>query len=78
LGSTVFAYLWFTSRYIPRALAAFGIFASLVVTVVTPAIMAFPALGAVPIPVYFAPIFIFEVSLGFWLLLKHIGTPPGH
>ena len=72
LGSTVFAYLWFQSRYIPRVLAAWGIFASLVVTIVTLAIMVFPRLAAVVIPAYFAPIFIFEVTLGFWLLIKGI------
>ena len=72
LGSTVFAYLWFKSRYIPRALAAWGIFSSLVVAIVTLAIMVFPSLAAVVIPVYFAPIFIFEVTLGLWLLLKGI------
>ena len=62
LGSTVFAYLWFKSRYIPRALAAWGIFSSLVVVVVTLAIMVFPSLANVVVPVYFAPIFIFEVG----------------
>src|SRR5712691_8818982 len=72
LGSTVFAYLWFKSRYIPRALAAWGIFSSLVVAIVTLAIMVFPGLAAVVIPVYFAPIFIFEVGLGLWLLVKGI------
>ena len=75
LGSTVFAYLWFKSRYIPRALAAWGIFSSLVVAIVTLAIMVFPSLAAVVIPVYFAPIFIFEVTLGFWLLVKGIQAP---
>ena len=75
LGSTMFAYLWFESRYIPRALAAWGIFSSLVVTIVTLAIMVFPGLAAVVIPVYFAPIFVFEVTLGFWLLVKGIRAP---
>jgi Domain of unknown function (DUF4386) len=75
LGSTVFAYLWFKSRYIPRALAAWGIFSSLVVAIVTLAIMVFPSLAAVVIPVYFEPIFIFEVTLGFWLLVKGIRAP---
>jgi Domain of unknown function (DUF4386) len=75
LGSTVFAYLWFKSRYIPRGLAALGIFSSLVVAIVTLAIMVFPGLAAVVIPVYFAPIFIFEVTLGFWLLIKGVQAP---
>src|SRR5207247_9587787 len=42
LGSSVFGYLWFKSRYIPRALAAWGIFSSLVVAIVTLGIMVFP------------------------------------
>jgi hypothetical protein len=46
LGSTVFADLWFKSRYIPRALAAWGIFSSLVAAIVTLAIMVFPSLAA--------------------------------
>jgi hypothetical protein len=71
LGSTVFAYLWFKSRYIPRALAAWGIFSSLVLAIVTLAIMVFPSLVAVVIPIYFVPIFIFEVTLGFWLLREY-------
>jgi len=78
LGSTVFAYLWFKSRYIPRALAAWGIFSSLVVAIVTLAIMVFPSLAAVVIPIYFVPIFIFEVTLGIWLLVKGIGLVPVH
>jgi hypothetical protein len=75
LGSTVFSYLWFKSRYIPRGLAAWGIFSSLVVAIVTLAIMVFPTLAAVVIPIYFAPIFIFEVALGLWLLVKGIQAP---
>ncbi len=75
LGSTVFSYLWFKSRYIPRGLAAWGIFSSLVVAIVTLAIMVFPGFAAVMIPVYFAPIFIFEVILGIWLLVKGIRAP---
>src|SRR5882672_6605282 len=54
LGSTVFAYLWFTSRYIPRALAGLGLFSSMLVAIVTPAVMAIPSLGAIVIPLYFA------------------------
>jgi hypothetical protein len=38
-------------------------------------IMVFPGLAAFVIPVYFAPIFIFEVTLGLWLLVKGIRAP---
>jgi hypothetical protein len=76
LGSTVFSYLWLKSRYIPRALAAWGIFSSLVLALVTMAIMVFPRLGAMGLT-YMAPMFIYEVGLGLWLLIKGLRTPIG-
>ncbi len=75
LGSIASAYLWLQSRYIPRGLAAWGIFSSLLVAIVTLAIMVFPRWAAVVVPVYFAPIFLFEVTLGVWLLVKGIRAP---
>jgi Domain of unknown function (DUF4386) len=75
LGSSVFAYLWLKSRYIPRGLAAWGIFSSLVVAIVTLAIMVIPSLTDIVGLSYFGPIFIFEVALGFWLVVKGIRTP---
>jgi hypothetical protein len=75
LGSTAFACLWLKSRYIPRALAAWGIFSSLVVATVALAIMVFPGLVAAVGLFYFAPIFIFEVTLGIWLLVKGLRAP---
>lgn len=75
LGSTVFAYLWLKSRYIPRGLAAWGIFSSLVLAIGILGIMVFPDLASVVGPAYWAPLFIFEVTLGFWLLVKGIRAP---
>ncbi len=75
LGSTVFAYLWFKSRYIPRALAVLGVFSSLLVASVTLAILVFPSLAAAVIPAYFVPILLFEVTLGIWLLARGIRPP---
>ena len=72
LGSTVFGYLWFKSRYIPPGFAAWGIFASLLVAIVTLAMMVFPGLAPVVTPAYFVPIMIFEIALGLWLLVKGI------
>ena len=74
LGSTVFSYLWFKSRYIPRALAAWGIFSSLVLALVTLAIMVFPGLGSIGLT-YMMPLGIYEVGLGLWLLIKGIKAP---
>lgn len=75
LGSAVFSYLWLRSRYIPRALAAWGIFSSLVLAGVTLAIMVFPTLGQVLGLTYMAPMGIYEVGLGIWLLVRGIRTP---
>jgi hypothetical protein len=70
LGSTVFAYLLLKSGYVPRALAAWGIFASLVLAVVTLAILVFPGLGRVLGLSYMGPMGLYEVGLGTWLLVK--------
>ena len=70
LGSTVFSYLWFQSHYIPRALAAWGVFSSLLVATGSFALLIFPSFEKVLLPTYFTPIFIFEVTMGFWLLLR--------
>jgi hypothetical protein len=75
LGSAVFAYLWFKSRYIPRGLAAWGIFASLVLAIGILLLMVFPGLTSVVGPAYWAPLFIFEVTLGVLLLVKGIRVP---
>jgi hypothetical protein len=75
LGSTLFSYLWLRSRYIPRALAALGIFASLLVVTVNLVILVFPDVARVAIPLNFAPLAIFEVTTGIWLLARGIQPP---
>lgn len=75
LGSTVFSYLFFKSRYIPRWLAAWGLFASSILALVTLALMIYPQLSAFVVPAYFAPMFLLEVILGGWLLFKGIRSP---
>ena len=71
LGSTVFSLLWLKSRYVPRAIAGWGIFASLVLAFGTIAVMLFPRLSAIGMS-YMAPMFFYEVGLGLWLLVKGI------
>ena len=71
LGSTLFSYLWFQPRYIPRVIAAWGMFASSLMASVTLAMMVFPALSALGLT-YMAPMGIYEFTLGFWLLVKGI------
>lgn len=74
LGSAVFSYLWFQSRYVPRLLAGWGIFASLALAIGTMIIMVFPGVAAIGMT-YMAPLFLYEVGLGLWLLVKGIRAP---
>ena len=78
LGSTVFCYLWFKSRYIPRLLAAGGILASLVPTFIPLSTIVFASLADAPLRRARSgiPIAIFEVILGLWLLIKGLHLPP--
>lgn len=71
LRSTAFCSLWFKSRYIPRALAAWGIVASSLMGGSAFSFIIFPELAkVVGVEIYGAPIFFFELTMGFWLLLR--------
>ena len=69
LGSTVFAYLLLRSGYVPKVLAAWGVFSSLLLATSAVAFIVFPAVGPLRLGAM-VPMFICEVALGFWLLLK--------
>ena len=77
LGSTLFCYLWFKSRFVPRVLAGFGIFASLVPAIVPLSTVLLAALADAPLRRARAgiPIAIFEAAIGLWLLIKGIQQP---
>jgi hypothetical protein len=71
LRSTAFCFLWFKSRLIPRALAGWGMLASLLMGASALLLIIFPELAkVVSIVIYGAPIFFFELTMGFWLLLR--------
>lgn len=76
LGSAVFAYLLLRSRYVPKALAAWGVFSSLLLAASAIAVILFPAVGPFAL-VTMIPMFIYEVGLGFWLLFKGARISPG-
>ena len=79
LRSTVFCYLWFKSRLIPRALAAWGVVASFLMGGFAYAFIIVPEVAKlIPVEAYGGPIFLFELTMGFWLLLKGLRLPgPG-
>jgi Domain of unknown function (DUF4386) len=70
-GSTIFFYLFVKSRYIPKLLAAFGVFASLVVTVASLSNLVLPEYARA-MQIAFLPIFAAEIAAGFWLLLRGV------
>ena len=75
LGSTVFGYLWVKSNYIPRILAVWGVFSSLLVALCSFAFVVFPRLVERAGLSCYLPIFIFELTMGFWLLIKGLRQP---
>ena len=70
LGSTVFSYLLLRSGYVPKALAAFGVVSSLLLLTSALWIIVFPSTARAPFLASNAAIFLYEVILGLWLLLK--------
>ena len=76
IGSMLFFYLFFKSRYIPRSLSAFGVFASVIVTIMCFGNLIFPEHSAT-LGYGWAPMAIAEVTVGFWLIVKGIQTPVG-
>ena len=75
LGSTIFNYLLFKSGYIPKVLAAWGIFSSLLLLLSQFAIIIFPEVEKTIIPACYGPIAFDEIALGFWLLFKGANIP---
>jgi hypothetical protein len=76
LASTVCGYLWFKSRYIPRSLAIYGVISSAWCVICAFAFIIFPHFDATVDAGWFDwPMVIFEIALGFWLLLKRLRPP---
>lgn len=89
LGSTINFYLLLRSRYIPKVIALQGIAASTLavlfilanflvperVEATFAAVQALPVVAKVLFALIFVPIFSFEFTLGFWLLVKGVRVP---
>ena len=76
IGSILFYYLFLKSRYIPRTLSAFGLFASLIVTLMCFGSLIFPEHSA-SLQYGWAPMAIAEVATGFWLMFA-VKIPAGY
>jgi len=76
LGSAVFSYLWFKSRYVPRTLAVWGLLSSLFEGFCGFAYLVFPRFGTiVSVNYYELPIGLFELALSFWILARGLRPP---
>ena len=73
IGSILFFYLFFKSRYIPRILSAFGAFASVIVTIICFGSLIFPEHSAA-LQYGWAPMAIAEVTTGIWLMVFAVKT----
>ena len=74
VGSTIFAYLFLRARSIPLWLAWVGVLGSALIAIALP----LQLIGVLHSPVtdlMWIPIAVFEVVLGFWLLIKGVTTP---
>lgn len=71
LASAVCSYLWLRSRYIPRALAVFGIISSVWCVICAFIFIIFPDFEkTISLSLFDMPLVIFEITLGFWLLFR--------
>ena len=71
VASTICGYLWFKSRYIPRALAVFGVVSSAWCVACTLAFYIFPTFYSIVNLWWFdTPMGIFDIVTSFWLLVR--------
>jgi hypothetical protein len=73
IGSTIFFYLFYKSKYIPRLLAGWGIFASVVMLIVSVAMLLFPD-SSRTLQYGWGPMGIAELGTAFWLVI--VGVRP--
>jgi len=73
LGGTIFCYLFFKSRYVPRFLAGWGIFTYVTMLVVSFASILFNVQEETKM-LFYAPGGLFEIIFGLWLLIKGVNV----
>jgi hypothetical protein len=76
LSATVFGWLWLKSRYIPAALAVFGVASAAWCAFCTIAYIINPAFSRVVNLWWFdTPFALFDIALSFWLLFRGLRGP---
>ena len=72
LGGTIFCYLFFKSKYVPRILAVWGIITYLSMLIISFISLLSPGLPPSVKMIFYAPGGLFELIFGFWLLIKGV------
>ena len=72
LALAIGSYLWFTSKYIPRSLAVFGLMSSVWCVFCTLVYYIFPGFAEVVNWWFDTPMVLFELALSVWLLVKGV------
>jgi hypothetical protein len=76
LASMACSVLWFKSRYIPRALAAFGVISSAWCVLCAFAYLIVPSFAnTIGLSWFDVPMVVFEIAVGGSLLIKGLGPP---
>jgi hypothetical protein len=75
VGSTLYAYLFLRARTVPVALTWLGVLGSALLVVALPLQLAGFLRGPLT-DFMWLPIAVFEIVLGFWLLIKGVAIPP--
>ena len=76
VGSLIFSYLLLRGRMVPVSIASLGVFASALLAVLLPLQLA--GFSTAPLTGYFQwlPALVFQVAIGFWLLIKGVAPVP--
>jgi hypothetical protein len=74
MGGTLFCYLFFRSKYVPRILAAWGMFTYFSMLMLGSASILFSNLPESAKMVFYAPGALFEILFGLWLLIKGVNV----
>jgi len=74
MGGTLFCYLFFTSKYVPRILAVWGMITYLSMLILSLASILLPNFPESVKMIFYAPGGLFEILFGFWLLIKGVNV----
>ncbi len=74
VGGTVFCYLFYKSKYVPRILAAWGMFTYLSMLILSFASILIPNLPETIRMAFYALGGLFEIIFGLWLLVKGVNV----